>query len=247
MALPIKLSDGSILRMMSARDLSRLPIWSGNRIVDETHRDAIHQQIGENVKSLDLKPYHIVTYSKDSDEGTHPVSEIVDGQHRVSILKTHYSITTSTNPFDFEDFNVMVIEKYCQSEQDIQEYFKILNHTKAIQWREDPRTASNPFILALLKRFNTPKKKNIREGKTRAPYVSLDTVREEVIKRRVWTGTETPDEYAERIYTDHQNGLKELKDNPEKSPADETMIKAGCVLLIKKGWDWLNPLDITVR
>lgn len=251
MPMPMKLSDGSFLRMMSARDLSRLPIWSGNRIIDDIHRDTIHQQIGENVKSLDLKPYHIVTYSKDSDEGTHPVSEIVDGQHRVSILKTYYSITTSSSnpfdPFNPEEFNVMVIEKYCQSENEIQDYFKILNHTKAIQWREDPRTASNPFILALLNHFNTPKKKIIREGKTRSPYVSLDTVREEAIKRRVWTGTETPDEYAKRIYTAHQEGLKDLKDSPEKSPTEEMMVKAGCILLITNNWNWLNPIDITVR
>lgn len=259
MSLQINLSDGSTLRLMSSRDIARLPIWSGNRIIDETHRDMIHHQIGSNIKSLDLKPYHIVTYNKHTEEGSQIVSEIVDGQHRASILKGYYSTRPTTvasnNPFDSEDtasiitedFPVMVIEKQCQSEQEIAVYFNILNHTKAIEWREDPRSASNPFIMALLDRFNTSKKKLIREGKTRSPYVSLDTLREEAIKRRIWTGAEKPDEYAERIFNEHQLGLLELQDNPENSPTQEMMVKAGCVLLIGKDWDWLNPIDITMR
>jgi hypothetical protein len=249
-------SDGSTMRTMFARDLARLPIWQGNRVLNQEHKASIQAQIQQNLQVLDMKPYHIVTYTKElSDSSTELVSEIVDGQHRVSILKDHFAdehqqkqrtdLEVLLNPpkqLVPEGFQVLVIERRCQSESEIIEYFRILNTTKAIEWRDDPVVAANRYLDALLKKFNTPSKQLIRQGRTRIPYVSLDIVRHEMIKRRVGLGmNETPEAYANRIFQEHQTALKELAESGASCKEEEVCLKSGCLLLIVKNYDWLNP------
>lgn len=230
---------------MNARDLSRLPIWKGNRFIDHEHRASIKAKIGRNIKALDLKPYHIVTYKREDENGDQQfVSEIVDGQHRAAIIKSYYE--NEAELFDLnefpEDFNVLVVDKKCETEQDIIEYFKVLNTTKAIEWREDPVLVANKYLDALLTRFNGGKKNRIRQGKTRYPYVSVDTLREEMIRRRIGVEMrETPEEYAERIYLEHEKGLRELREAGPKSKEQESALKADCILLIQKNYEWLTP------
>lgn len=247
MACLPKLSDGSQQRIMLARDLARLPVWSGNRMIDLDHAAKIKAGL-KSIDHLDLKPQHIVTQMKETEDGSkETVSEIVDGQHRVSILKEQQaavstSTTPQTNPFDKNDFKVLVIEKQCESEAEIIQQFNLLNTTKAIQWREDPRVAANRYLEALLKRFNTSKKQLIRPGKTRFPQVSVDAVREEAIRRRVGVASsETPEEQAERVQFDHVKSLRELRETGASCKEEETALKAECVLGFFKNMDWLEP------
>jgi hypothetical protein len=237
MASLCTLHDGSTLKQMSGRDLSSLPIWSGNRVIDEDHVHKISSTL-RSIKQLDHKPYHIVTSKTDMGD---TVTQIVDGQHRATILKKYYT-NQCANPFDMEEFNVLVIEKYVTCEEEIIDYFKMLNQTKAIQWREDPKMIVNRYIDALLKRFNTPKKYLIRSGKTRFPYICVETLREEALRRRIGIEfDETPDVFAERIYTDHCLQLYRLKSLGTTTKEEETALKAEFLLGLSKKMNWLDP------
>ena len=48
-------SDGSQLKPMSAAEFSRIPVWNGNRILDEAHVATLKQSL-RSLQDLDLKP-----------------------------------------------------------------------------------------------------------------------------------------------------------------------------------------------
>lgn len=54
------LHDGSVLKIIRAKQLINIPIWKGNRIIDMKHVDELAAAVGENVKRLDFN-YRIVT------------------------------------------------------------------------------------------------------------------------------------------------------------------------------------------
>lgn len=232
--------DGSVLKQMQASQVADLEIWKGNRILDRAHCEAIRREIGDDVKRLDLKPFHIVKYMKETEEGTTQlVKELVDGQHRATILREFFDQKGDT--WEAYDFPVLVIIKCCANEQAIIEYFRLLNHTKAIEWKEDPNVVANRYLQALLNRFNSRTRSLIRQGKTRAPYVSVEAIREEMVRRRIGTSTnQTPEEYAEAIWKSHQAGLQELRELGAKTVAQTSALKAGCMLALFKTMDWLE-------
>jgi len=173
---------------MPASRLASVEIWKGNRIMDETHALRICQSL-TSITDLTLNPYRIVILEDEGDIYRY----IIDGQHRVSLLKKHFA-----NP-EAEDFNVVVIEKKCQDESEIIEYFKIINTTKAMHWREDPVLAANKYIEPFIKEFNVnPKKPVIRPGKVNRPYLSIDRLRDVLISKNVIDWRTTPLEFVAR-------------------------------------------------
>jgi hypothetical protein len=233
--------DGSVLKLMKASQIATLDVWKGNRIIDIDHRNAIQTAIGNDVKRLDLKPFHIVRYMKERDDGiVEYVKELVDGQHRASILQEFFESKGDT--WEQHDFDVLAIIKCCTDEQSIITYFRMLNHTKAIEWQEDPNLAVNRYLHALLNRFNRPYKSLIRQGKTRAPYVGIDAIREEMLRRRIHTKIQlSPEDYADAIWNAHQKGLAELREANPSQPNQVAALKAGCILALFKRMDWLEP------
>jgi hypothetical protein len=127
---------------MKASELVKIGIWKGNRIIDSEHVNAIMKTVGNNVKSLDFV-YRLVQYTI-IDGGGKPftVRVIVDGQHRHSVLCNYFSTICP------EDFDVVVLVKNVDSEDDIVEYFNILNNVKPIKWTE-PGLIINKYISAL--------------------------------------------------------------------------------------------------
>lgn len=234
--------DGSVLKIMKASHVADLDIWKGNRIIDKLHCDAIRKEIGPNVRCLDLKPFHIVRYMKEVEPGrTEHVKEIVDGQHRTCIIKEFFE-SKGVDWKDY-DFDVLVIIKCCKDEQAIIDYFRMLNTTKSIEWQEDPNMVANRYLEALLRRFNRSSKQFIRPGKTRAPYVGIDAVREEIVRRRVGIATkQSPVEWADTIWRAHQEGLAELREAGAVTIGQQSALKAGCVLALFKNMDWLEPV-----
>jgi hypothetical protein len=169
-------SDKSILRKMTAKDLVKIPIWKGNRILNEEHKREIMNSLKGGVKALDLKPYHIITYPVEDDEDYGKVrymSYVADGQHRLSIIQDAFLM----NPHQ-ENFELLVVEKECVSENDAIEYFKILNTTLAIKWQEDPAIVVNSYVRALEKEFNKGKIKCVRPCGAHRPYLATDKLRE---------------------------------------------------------------------
>jgi hypothetical protein len=193
-------ADGSVWKKISASRLSAIEIWKGNRILDETHAMRICDSV-KSITDLSLNPFRIVVVREDQRLARY----IVDGQHRVSILKKYF-----TDP-EAVDFDVVIIEKQCDTEAEIIEYFKIINMTKSIQWKEDPTLAANRYIEAFCKEFNTnPKKPIVKTGKTVKPFLSIDKLRDALVERHVVEWRTTPEEFASRCREINTQYLAEI-------------------------------------
>ena len=222
-------SDGSTLRKTTARDFCKISIWEGNRILNEEHKNKIQSQLS-SIKSLDLKPFHIVTYP--SDEG--PKTVIVDGQHRATILKEAF-INANT-----ENFDLLVVEKRCESQGEISAYFKLLNNTKAVDYKEDPKMLAEPYVVAVEKAFNAGKKekqKLVRSG-TKRPYMDIDKLRHAIIKRISTISMKTPEQLVEQAMNINREWLAFAIGNPENE--SQKYITLGFMLAIDDKFEWLN-------
>lgn len=163
-------SDGSRTRVIGVRELIRTDIWNGNRILDEGHRNKIQEEC-INIKDLDKKPFVMVSFpSGNVEEGIIEKWVIIDGQHRVSILRDHFRQNQSE-----EDFDVLVTEKAFDTEHAVFDYFKILNNVKRVEYKEDPRMIANTYINSLTKVFE--KNSVIRED-TKRPYLRVSKLRD---------------------------------------------------------------------
>jgi hypothetical protein len=168
-------SDGSVLQRVSAKDLIQIPVWKGNRTLDEAHANKIQQDIGSNIQCLDSTIFRIVKYREKNAVGDYIEQRyVIDGQHRLHVLKHHYL----TNLYE-ADFPVLMVEKRVESESEAIEYFNTINNVKPMHLdHDDPNVLVNKYILALEKEFNKDKKHPlIRAGSTKRPYLSSDAVR----------------------------------------------------------------------
>lgn len=196
----ITMDDGSKWIKMSASRLSIIPIWKGNRIIDQNHTARINNSIS-SIQELAISPYRIVLVKEDGIEHRY----IVDGQHRVQILKRYFTNHTS------EDFNVLVNERECFDESSIIEYFKVINTTKSIQWKEDPILVANKYIDLFTKEFNKDiRKPLIKTGKTNRPYLSIDKLRDVLISKNIVDWKTTPEEFVIRCREINDQQLNEL-------------------------------------
>jgi hypothetical protein len=195
--------DGCRYVTMSAREFSKIPIWNGNRLIDEGHVDRIRESLHGNIKLLNSNLYRIIlTKNEDGTDNR----QIVDGQHRACILKEYF------NTQGVEDFTVLVGGKRCESEGEIIDYFKILNNTKAIPWKEDPKLRANAYIKALEEEFNTDKKRPyVRCGNTNRPFLSADKIRDILIAKHILDWRETPKEFAQRARERNETMLNGLR------------------------------------
>jgi hypothetical protein len=161
---------------MSARELVAIPIWNGNRIINQAHVDTLKASVKDNIKSLDFG-FRIVTYTVEDPNGLLvKESKIIDGQHRHKVLTDYFQGYFS------EDFQVVVLEKEVVSESEKITYFKQLNTQLPIAWKSDPAMVTNEYIKALESKFNTKKESMIRDKSTKRPYLSVEKVREEFLK-----------------------------------------------------------------
>jgi len=170
-------SDGSILKVMTARELVAIPVWKGQRILDKEHAAAIKAAVGANVMRLD-SGYSIVKCKEETTGGKIvECSYLIDGQHRASVIRDWYASTVCE-----ADFPVTVTERTVDSESDIIQDFNKINTVKPQQWKVDPTILANNYISALEKLFNTNKKAPlIRTGTTTRPFLSAVHLREALL------------------------------------------------------------------
>ena len=226
--------DGSKLYIMSAQQLCELNIWHGNRLLNEDHRNEIAVAISGDISVFENKPFHIVKIT-DTNEAGDPITVryIVDGQHRVNIMKS----TFASNPFT-DDFEVMVIEKICSTELEISRHFRTLNNTKPIDYKEDPRLLANEYVNALQTRFGNGLIKSVR---TRAPYLCVEALRAEFIKRRIVSMRLDSTGFAEAVF---KKNLEMIEHNCDSTDEQiKRMLKIRFMLTMN--WSWLTDL-ITV-
>jgi len=169
------LHDGSILRKIGAKELIKIPIWHGNRIIDNTHVQKIKEGIKGNIHKLD-NGYHIITQSE-IDAGGNQIqsSYIIDGQHRHRVIYEYFQENLCE-----PDFQLIIVEKHVKCEGEIISYFKEINNQMPILWKSDPTMLANEYINELCKAFNK-KEILIRHKTTKRPYLSVDQLRSEFI------------------------------------------------------------------
>lgn len=187
-------TDGSKLKLTTAKTLIQIPIWKGNRIKDMYHIALLKESIGSNIQHLD-KGYHVIKYNETDATGKEvEQSYIIDGQHRASVLIDYFN-STLCEP----DFPVTYTEVTVDNEADAIAYFNKINNVKPIHYKEDPKLVANRYIEAIVKALPGPKKAPyFRDKSTHRPYLVTDRLRE-VLTVNVDRISCKPDVLAKRI------------------------------------------------
>lgn len=171
-----KYHDNSVLGTISVRALLAIPIWKGNRIIDMAHVRRIQESV-KDVRCLD-SGYKIICYSEEDVAGR-PVEQryIVDGQHRLSVLRDYYT----TNLCE-ADFQCTATEVAVADEAAAIAYFNAINNTKPIHFKEDPTLIVNRYIQAFAATFVPVKRQALlRSTATHRPYLHVDRLREALL------------------------------------------------------------------
>ena len=224
-------ADNSHYKVLPARIFCQIPIWRGNRVIDEDHVKKIEEGIRGNILLLNSNPYRIAIITEE-DGSVRQV--IIDGQHRAFILKKYFEKEGA------EEFDVLVAGKRFENEDEIIDYFKTINTTRAIQWKEDPVMKANAYLAALMKEFNeNPKFPMIRAGKTTRPFLSADKLRDAILVRKVETWTITPMEFAEHCRNQNIQLTDGLKVKPAPSDMELRALKYKFSLGLDTSMHWI--------
>lgn len=224
-------ADGSGYKVLSARALSQLPIWGGNRLIDLDHVRRIRESMNGNMKTLNMNPFRVAAIKQ---EDTSVQTVIIDGQHRAYLLKEYFA-----DP-EAQDFQVLVGGKTFNNEDEVITYFKILNNTRAIAWKEDPILRANRYIEVLMKEFNTDKRKPyIRSGKTTRPFVSVEKLRDIMIAKKVVEWSQTPQEYIERIREINSQLVNGLRIKEPKRDMESRALEYNFALGLDDKFNWV--------
>ena len=234
--------DGSILRVLSAKELIQIPIWKGNRTLDKAHAERIRDAVGDTVHSLD-SGYRIIHYDEPDTSGRIVrQSYLIDGQHRAHVLREHF-LNSMCEP----DFLVVVTEKAVESESDAIEYFNAINNVKPQRWRTDPAILANQYIAALEQTFNTSKLKLIRQTTVR-PYLSVEKLRE-VIKKNIDILAQEPTAirtFCQRAMNRNKELLEQVDmlilGKPKEAKYYERAAESGFMLAVDPKLPWIAEL-----
>ena len=224
-------ADNSHYKVLPAKIFCQIPIWRGNRVIDEDHVKKIEEGIRGNIVLLNSNPYRIAIITEE-DGSVRQV--IIDGQHRAFILKKYFEKEGA------EEFDVLVAGKRFENEDEIIDYFKTINTTRAIQWKEDPVMKANAYLAALMKEFNeNPKFPMIRAGKTTRPFLSADKLRDAILARKVEGWTITPMEFAEHCRNQNIQLTDGLKVKPAPSDMELRALKYKFSLGLDTSMHWI--------
>jgi len=196
-------NDGSILKKTTIQALMKIPNWKGNRILDEEHAEKLADSI-ERMELLD-KGYSVIVVEEPNAAGKMIQQRyIVDGQHRLSILR---------KTFMLGDFPATVTEKHVKSESEAIEYFNSINSCKPMEWK-DPMMVVNRILVALENEFNAGLKKSdllIRNAKTVRPFLCVDDVRQALIPLADRLKKVKPAEFVANVRAWNTRKLTELE------------------------------------
>jgi len=225
---------------MSARALCRIPIWKGNRIIDEKHVQALKMSVGNKINNLD-SGYRLIRYEEEDENGSSvKKSYLVDGQHRIRVLQDKLQEIGPEY-----DFIVTVTELELKSEGDVIQYFNQINHAKPISFVEDDQMIVNRYLKGIIDGFES-KLKLIRQGGTRRPYLSADRLREHLVKNIQLLKRWSVSNFVEECKRKNYQIIEELKIMSEKQSKDLNTIKKSIELEFGLAWDdkmkWLPLL-----
>lgn len=166
--------DGSVLGRLSARALLLIPIWKGNRIIDAGHIRTIRESVGDKIQHLD-SGYRIICYNEEDANGATVTQRyIIDGQHRLSVLREYFAGTLCA-----ADFPVTVTEITVDSETEAIDYFNRINTAKPIHFAEDPVLVMNRYVAKMQELFPGQRKMQLlRSVATHRPFLYVDRLRD---------------------------------------------------------------------
>ena len=226
-----KTTDDSLYLVIPARSFAQYPVWKGNRVIDMTHVDRIREGLKGNIPLLNSNPFRLALIK---DEDGVDMRYIIDGQHRAFLIKEYFQQPEAT------EFNVLVAGKRFANEDDIIDYFKLINTTKSIPWRQDPVLVANNYVASLMKQFNTdPKFPLIRSGKTMRPFMSTDKLREALISRHVHEWKKGPVEFAEECVAKNEEKTEGLKLKDELTTMETRALRYNFALALDDNFGWI--------
>jgi hypothetical protein len=136
-------TDGSSLWEVSARWLINIPVWEGNRVMDEKHLADLAISITDPRQIQGL--FSIVEYV--AEDGTRQ-RKIVDGQHRQAVLAAHFSATD-----DASDWPVLVRRYVVADHTAVVTIFQQINHAKPMEYRGSPTERLHDIVRAMTREF----------------------------------------------------------------------------------------------
>ena len=226
-----KATDGSIYKVVSGRWLSQIPVWKGNRVIDMGHVDRIREGLKGNVQLLNSNPFRLAFVKEDDDI---VAKYIIDGQHRAFLLKEYFHNASAP------DFQVIVAGKSFHNEDEVIDYFKLINTTKSIPWKEDPILCANTYVAAVMKQFNTdPKFPLIRSGKTMRPFMSADKLRDALVLRHVHDWKKGPVEFADHCVQQNDQMTEGLKLKDELTSMETRALRYHFALALDDTFNWI--------
>jgi hypothetical protein len=175
-------ADGSTLHQISARRLAAIPIWEGNRTLDEEHVSELTRAI-KNPQDIQ-GPFAVVEYP--DDEGK-VQRKIIDGQHRREILVRHFASVSTDTGTTATDFPVLARLYKIADHAAAISIFQAINNAKPMVYKGSPVERLHEFSDALRRHCVFDKGRNglialIRPCATVRPYLGIDQL-EEAIKR----------------------------------------------------------------
>jgi len=231
------LNDGSKVRVIQAKELIQIPIWNGQRLKSDEHVKNIKDSISD-IKNLDFG-FRIVSMRIENADGKASIDKfVVDGQHRHQVLSDYFKENLCS-----PDFPIVIVEKEMGDETDIITYFHTINRQKAIPFKTDPKMIANKYIEALSEVFNTKKEKLIRDKTTKRPYLSVEKLRDELVKR-VGLAKGTVKDFMMRVCEYNKKELNSAGLNSvfEKKDDDirERAVKLKFMLAIDTKLSWIS-------
>ena len=163
-------SDKSILKRISAKTLVGIPVWKGNRYIDNYHANQIKNDIGDDIQKLDDTIFRLLIFK----EGNKEQRFLADGQHRQFVIKSYFE-----ENFCIPDFDVLIIEKIVEDESEAIQYFNTINNVKP-QHDNDINHIVNKYIKVLEDKFNKDKKNLLikpLDKTTKRPFLSSTLLR----------------------------------------------------------------------
>ena len=238
-------NDGSILKIMWAKELISVPVWKGNRILDTEHASKIKEAIGDNINRLD-SGYTIIRYNEEASDGRIIMSSyLIDGQHRASVIRDFYNSTVCE-----PDFQLTITERTVESESEAIDYFNSINNVKPQFWKTDPNLLVNSYIKALETHYNKNKKALlIRSDNTKRPYLAVSALRDalrmnvELLKSNV----DDINKFVEKVNKYNTSLINQFRidftqPNGKDEKIKERMISIGFTLAYDLRMRWVKEL-----
>lgn len=177
-------TDGSTLHSISARELSRFPVWEGNRVRDDAHVASLCTTI-TNPREVQ-GPFTVIAIpsTSPSDSGSPLIYKILDGQHRAAVIENYFK----TQP-EADDYPVLV-RRYGVTSHDIAiQKFREINNAKPMVYTGSSTERLHQIVSALQSAFIGNRKSGgpvflIRAGCNR-PFLSIEALTAALVKYRI--------------------------------------------------------------